>query len=155
MEELRLQAFSAYKAYLESNPGDWPVLDSLCGITITSGEETYTLQIIWQTGVVPTTGRDILLRIIATDMNEELLERAQRGRYPGSSLRYLPGQLQKPLSPAMMAIRSGRSSGKTSNPCNRTSAASCRKGPSTSYSAATSYSPISLKAFSRRPLAGS
>jgi chemotaxis protein methyltransferase CheR len=32
-------------------------------------------------------------------MNEELLERAQRGRYPGSGLRHLPGQLREAFVP--------------------------------------------------------
>jgi chemotaxis protein methyltransferase CheR len=139
MEELGLPAFSAYKAYLEGNPREWPVLDSLCGITISrfyrdrgvfdalrtrllpsiaadvlraggkevlcwsagcaTGEEPYTLQIIWRTGVVPATGQDIPLRIIATDVNEVLLERGRRGRYPGSSLRDLPGQLREAFVP--------------------------------------------------------
>jgi len=139
MEELGLPAFSAYKAYLKGNPGEWLVLDSLCGITISrfyrdcgvfdllrtrllpslaadilqaggkevlcwsagcgSGEEPYTLQIIWRTGVVPAAGRDIPLRIVATDLNEELLERARRGCYRGSSLRDLPGQLREAFVP--------------------------------------------------------
>ena len=72
---------------------------SSAGAGCGSGEEPYTLPIIWRTGVIPTTGRDIPLRIIATDMNEELLERARQGRYPGSSLRYLPGQLREAFVP--------------------------------------------------------
>lgn len=139
MEGLGLPGFSAYKAYLEGNPGEWPVLDSLCGITISrfyrdrrefdalrtrllpflaaavlragdievscwsagcsSGEEPYTLQMIWQMCVVPATGEDLPLRIIATDVNEELLERARQGRYPVSSLRDLPGQLREAFVP--------------------------------------------------------
>jgi chemotaxis protein methyltransferase CheR len=34
LQELQLPDVSAYRAYLEQNPAEWPVLDSLCRITI-------------------------------------------------------------------------------------------------------------------------
>jgi len=55
-----------------------------------SGEEPYTLQIIWRASVIPAIHFDLRLRIIATDTNQNLLERAQEGRYLKSSLRDLP-----------------------------------------------------------------
>jgi len=55
-----------------------------------SGEEPYTLQILWKLCVMPAEGRDIHLRIIATDTDEELLERAGKGLFSESSLRDLP-----------------------------------------------------------------
>jgi len=139
MEKLGLPDFSAYKIYLDSNPGEWRVLDSLCGITIArfyrdrrvfdalrfqvlpsladyvlsaggrevlcwsagcaSGEEPYTLQILWRTDVVTAILREIPLHIIATDVNEKLLERGRQGHYPGSSLRDLPEQLREAFIP--------------------------------------------------------
>ena len=139
MEELGLPAFSAYRTYLDSNPEEWQVLDSLCGITISrfyrdrrvfdalrfrvlpsladnvlsaggkevlcwsagcaSGEEPYTLQIIWRTSVIPAIRREIPLRIIATDVNEKLLERARQGHYTKSSLKDLPEQLREAFAP--------------------------------------------------------
>lgn len=65
-----------------------------------SGEEPYTLQIIWRMSVLPTVGREITMRIIATDMNEELLERARQSRYPGSSLKDLPAALREAFVPS-------------------------------------------------------
>jgi len=58
-----------------------------------SGEEPYTLQILWKICVLPVTGHDIPLRITATDTDMELLERAEKGSFTGSSLRDLPGEL--------------------------------------------------------------
>lgn len=139
MEELGLPGFSAYKTYLDSDPGEWRVLDSLCGITISrfyrdrrvfdalrtrvlpsladnvlsaggrevlcwsagcaSGEEPYTLQILWRTSVVTAIRREIPLRIIATDVDEKLLARGRLGHYPGSSLKDLPEQLREAFIP--------------------------------------------------------
>jgi len=58
-----------------------------------SGEEPYTLQILWKLCVMPAEGREISLRIIATDSDEELLERAAKGLFSESSLKELPGEL--------------------------------------------------------------
>jgi chemotaxis protein methyltransferase CheR len=54
-----------------------------------SGEEPYTLQILWKLRVMPAEGR-IFLRIIATDTDGELLERAEKGFFTESSLKALP-----------------------------------------------------------------
>ena len=54
-----------------------------------SGEEVYTLSILWRTCVQP----DFLglqLRQVATDVDEHMLERARQARYPASSLKDAP-----------------------------------------------------------------
>ena len=58
-----------------------------------SGEEPYTLQILWKLCVMPAEDRDIPLRIIASDTDEELLERASKGLFTESSLGALPPEL--------------------------------------------------------------
>ncbi|MCL5022603.1 MAG: chemotaxis protein CheR [Nitrospirae bacterium] len=58
-----------------------------------SGEEAYTLQILWKVRVIPAIRFDLPLRIIATDINRDVLERAREGCYPQSSLRDLPKEL--------------------------------------------------------------
>ena len=58
-----------------------------------SGEEPYTLQILWKLCVLPEIDKALPLRIIATDVNHDLLKRAQEGHYPESSLRDLPKEL--------------------------------------------------------------
>jgi chemotaxis protein methyltransferase CheR len=55
-----------------------------------SGEEAYTLQILWNISVIPALGQDLPLYIIATDVDKSLLERAQRGSYRHSSIQALP-----------------------------------------------------------------
>jgi chemotaxis protein methyltransferase CheR len=55
-----------------------------------SGEEAYTLTIIWKMAVSPEPGRDLSLQIIATDRNANLIERAEKGIYPGGALKELP-----------------------------------------------------------------
>jgi chemotaxis protein methyltransferase CheR len=57
-----------------------------------SGEEPYTLRILWERGL-PAEGARVLLRVVATDIDEPLLERAREGRYPASSLEELPREL--------------------------------------------------------------
>jgi chemotaxis protein methyltransferase CheR len=54
-----------------------------------SGEEPYTLAIAWQHGRFPA-----VLEVIATDTDQELLERARVGRYKHSSLKDLPMDLR-------------------------------------------------------------
>lgn len=58
-----------------------------------SGEEAYTLQILWKVRVVPAIRCDLPLRIVATDINRDVLERARQGCYRESSLRDLPKEL--------------------------------------------------------------
>jgi chemotaxis protein methyltransferase CheR len=57
-----------------------------------SGEEPYTLKLLWdlETRI---TCPDIRLSIIATDIDEAMLERARRGCYRPTSLRELPPEL--------------------------------------------------------------
>jgi chemotaxis protein methyltransferase CheR len=75
-----------------------------------SGEEPYTLQIIWHTLVQPQTGIRLPLRIVATDTDPVPLERARSGLYGKSSLRDLPEDLSRMTfrrKGQRFAIRSG------------------------------------------------
>ena len=54
-----------------------------------SGEEPYSLGLIWALEVGPRFP-GLSLRIVATDVEPHLLQRAQRARYPPSSLKDLP-----------------------------------------------------------------
>ncbi len=58
-----------------------------------SGEEVYTLQIIWKCCVAPAIRQDLSLRIVATDINRDVLRRAREACYSRSSLRDFPGEL--------------------------------------------------------------
>lgn len=62
-----------------------------------SGEEPYTLSMVWRwkTGVAA----QLRLRIVATEVDECLLERARRGVYGRSSLRHLPRELRCCFTP--------------------------------------------------------
>lgn len=65
-----------------------------------SGEEPYTLAMIWKMLVQPGYPQ-ARLRLIATDADEQLLDRARRATYPASSLREIPeGWRQVFFSPA-------------------------------------------------------
>lgn len=126
--ELGLPDAAAYRTYLERHAEEWPVMDTLCTITISrfyrdrqifaaiqrdvlpslaqrlvvgkesalrcwsigcaSGEEPYTLSIIWSVGLKERVPCEI--RIIATDIDDELLARARLGCYPASSVKDLP-----------------------------------------------------------------
>lgn len=59
----------------------------LWSVGCASGEEPYTLALMWAFGV--SASRDAV-EIIATDADAQLLQRARRGCYPSSSLRELP-----------------------------------------------------------------
>jgi chemotaxis protein methyltransferase CheR len=149
IEELGLSGLPNYRRYLDRNPEEWQVLDSLCGITMSrfyrdrivfdalrdhvlpmlagrvveeagdelrcwsagcsSGEEPFTLQIIWSTCVMPLIQRELPLRITATDVNEKMLERARRGLYATSSLRELPEVLREAFVPSGDFYLIGRS----------------------------------------------
>jgi chemotaxis protein methyltransferase CheR len=58
-----------------------------------SGEEPYTLAMLWHCTPGAAAGR-LPLRILATEADEGLLERARRGIYDESSLRDLPADLR-------------------------------------------------------------
>jgi chemotaxis protein methyltransferase CheR len=57
-----------------------------------SGEEVYTLKIIWELFLRPRFPQ-LALRIVATDAEEAVLERARNGCYSRGSLHDLPGNL--------------------------------------------------------------
>jgi len=111
IEVLGLDGYEAYRGHLEARPDEWAVLDGLLNVTISrfnrdrgvfaylrdevlepgmrvwsagcaSGEEPYTLALVCE-------GLDI----VATDVEPELLRRAEAARYPPSALRELPGEL--------------------------------------------------------------
>jgi chemotaxis protein methyltransferase CheR len=54
-----------------------------------SGEEPYSLALVWTFELAPR-NLDLSLRIVATDSDPHLIERARRACYPASSLRELP-----------------------------------------------------------------
>jgi chemotaxis protein methyltransferase CheR len=129
LRELGLEDVAAYEAHLESNPGEWAVLDGFCRITISrfyrdrraidslrdglipdlaklclergeselrcwsagcaSGEEPYTLSMIWALSV-GARFPGLSIRILATDADERVLERARLASYQPSSLKDLP-----------------------------------------------------------------
>ena len=60
-----------------------------------SGEEPYSLQIVWKLSVLPKVGISIPLNIIATDRNAQILERAKAGNFPEGSFKDLPLQLKE------------------------------------------------------------
>lgn len=118
LAELGLADAAAYRAYLESNADEWTRLDALCRITISrfwrdaavfeslrdevlpalgpapgvwsagcaSGEEPYSL-------VLAADEAGVAVRVLATDVDPRLLERARAACYPASSLRDLPAAL--------------------------------------------------------------
>ncbi len=63
-----------------------------CGCA--SGEEPYTLAILW-TLVLAASYPDMKVDILATDADPDLLARAEAARYPGSSLKDLPPAWRK------------------------------------------------------------
>ncbi len=71
--------------------GGWRTL-SAWSIGCASGEEPYTLAILWRERCAPRFPA-LDLRIVATDADQEVLARAERGCYPPSSLRDLPAEL--------------------------------------------------------------
>lgn len=126
--ELGLPDLDAYRAYLEAQPAEWCVLDTLCRVTISrfyrdgavfafleravlpvlarravaegrrlaawsagcaSGEEPYTLALIWELALAPAFP-GLELDILATDLDPALLERAHAACYGAGSLRDLP-----------------------------------------------------------------
>lgn len=126
---LRLADPWGYRAYLESHPEEWAVLDSFCRISVSrlardrtvfdrlagevlpalaeaalargarelwswsagcaSGEEPYSLSILWRLELASRFPA-LSFRVVATDVDAELLERARLARYRRSSLREMP-----------------------------------------------------------------
>jgi chemotaxis protein methyltransferase CheR len=109
--ELGLDGLVTYRAYLEASPVEWAVLDRLCRVTISrfyrdrgvwdalraeldprsvwsagcaSGEEAYTAALVWPKA-----------RVLGTDSDPALLERAARACYTESSLKELPSELRE------------------------------------------------------------
>lgn len=129
LQVLNLPDLTAYHAYLDTDPAEWTVLDSLCRISISrfyrdrgvfdrlrdkvlpalarravtreaaalhcwsigcaSGEEPYTLSLLWRLAVQPHFP-GLECHMLATDADAQLLARAAAGCYPASSLRELP-----------------------------------------------------------------
>ena len=129
LQELNLSGPRDYREFLERNAGEWPVLDTLLPITISSfyrdkgvfdflratvlrriaeaaaergdktlrawsigcasGEEPYTLMLAWRLDIQPFF-RDRELRVLATDVDAAVLERARAACYAGGSLKRLP-----------------------------------------------------------------
>jgi len=58
-----------------------------------SGEEPWTLALLWQLELAPRFP-DLELRVVATDMDARLLERAREAVYETSSLKELPAELR-------------------------------------------------------------
>jgi chemotaxis protein methyltransferase CheR len=86
-----------------------------------SGEEPYTLRILWDLGL-PAERARVPLRIVATDVDARLLERAREGRYPASSLKELPRERSsQPSSGTASNSASGTSSARGSSSTGRTS----------------------------------
>ena len=55
-----------------------------------SGEEPYTLQILWHLDLLPKISKRLQLQLVATEQRSDLISRAKRGQYPKSSLKDLP-----------------------------------------------------------------
>jgi chemotaxis protein methyltransferase CheR len=58
-----------------------------------SGEEPYTIALLWHLQIAPRYPR-IEMELIATDVDETMIERARRGSYAEGSLRELPAVLR-------------------------------------------------------------
>jgi chemotaxis protein methyltransferase CheR len=118
--ELELSDAEAYRAVLEGHEREWDVLAHLCRATISrfwrdravfetlrdevlpalgptvsawsagcaSGEEPYSL-------VLAAAEAGVAIRVLATDVDPALLERAERACYPESSLRDLPPDVRE------------------------------------------------------------
>jgi chemotaxis protein methyltransferase CheR len=129
MRQLGLAEVSAYRAWLEVDPGEWAALEALCPVTISrfyrdrgvfdrigrellpdlaqrvqrrgesslrmwsagcaSGEEPYTLAILYRLEIAPRFPT-LAMNLIATDIDDRVLDRARRGCYGAGSLKELP-----------------------------------------------------------------
>jgi chemotaxis protein methyltransferase CheR len=85
-ERLRERVFPALARLAQTQP---PPELRCWSAGCASGEEAYSLKLLWQLDVARRFP-DVRLRIVATDVDQHLLARARRGRYRRSSLRELP-----------------------------------------------------------------
>ena len=132
LDELKLGDLKSYRMYLQDNPLEWHILDSLCRITISrfyrdkgiydslcsqvlpeliersvrqgdndlscwcigsaSGEEPYSLSLLWDLSRINDQGLD--LKILATEIDQRMINRAQKGCYPVSNIRELPSEMR-------------------------------------------------------------
>ena len=77
------------------------------------GEEPYSLSILWHAGLAPRF-RGLALRVLASDVDPEQLERARRGCYRASSLKELPRELREKAferSGELLCVRDGLRAG--------------------------------------------
>ena len=128
LDELEMTDLKRYRMYLEDNPLEWHILDSLCRISISrfyrdrgtfdslhshilpelientarqgdnvlacwcigsaSGEEPYSVSLLWDLPGLDT--QEIDLKILATEVDQGMINRAREGCYPVSSIRELP-----------------------------------------------------------------
>ena len=129
VESLSLRSLADYRAYLETHPDEWMILDSYCWIPISrfyrdrsvfqcleqevlpalahqaqargeqvlrawslgcaGGEEPYSLSLLW-TIKLQAQFPSVRLTVLASDVDEHAVTRAQRGCYPPGSLKDLP-----------------------------------------------------------------
>jgi chemotaxis protein methyltransferase CheR len=129
---LQLADLKGYRMYLQNNPLEWHILDSMCRITISrfyrekgifnslrtqifpdlinnalskkenslfcwcigaaSGEEPYSISLLWELSEIKTNGVD--LEILATEVDQLMINRARNGCYPASSIRELPPEFK-------------------------------------------------------------
>ncbi len=132
LEELHLGDLKSYRTYLEDNPLEWHILDSMCRITISrfyrdrgvygaiksrvfpqllavarqqgekilscwcigaaSGEEPYSLSLLWQFSEL--NKQEIDFKILATEIDAAMINRARNGCYSASSTRELPAAIK-------------------------------------------------------------
>jgi chemotaxis protein methyltransferase CheR len=132
LDELQLTDLKNYQRYLQNNPLEWRILDSLCRITISrfyrdrgifnslrsnilpglirnarqqgnktlscwcigsaSGEEPYSISLLWDLSGMNPKGID--LKILGTDVDQQMINRARYGCYPASSIREVPAAIK-------------------------------------------------------------
>lgn len=88
-EQLEREVLPELAARVLPRPGEELSCWSAC---CASGEEPYTLAILWRTRFAHRFPR-LKLRIVATDVDAHLIERAQIGCYAASGLKALPAEL--------------------------------------------------------------
>jgi len=89
-EALETEVFPAL-ATAARKRGDRALKIWSCGCA--SGEETYTVTMLWHTRVAPRYP-DLGIEVTATDADPQMLERARRGVYSAGSIRELPDDLR-------------------------------------------------------------